>query len=951
MSDSSKSADKKVGKPGAIALTTASALLSFATSAAAQDSTPTDAMPDGAESIEEVVVTGFRASLDKALDAKQAQVGAIDMIVAEDIADFPDLNLAESLQRVPGVVITRDAGEGRQISVRGLGPQFTRVRINGIEAMSANGGTDAQGGTNRNRNFDFNTFASELFNNLTVRKTSAAENEEGSLGATVELQTGRPFDFDGLTVAAGVQLGYNDLNEDTDPRATFLISNTFADGKFGALMSVAYSDRKLADDGSSTVRWQNGLGTGASFGANEIGSTAPPLATLNAAFRPRIPRFDKYEHDQQRLGVTASLQFAPSDSTSFNFDALYSQFDAEREEIFLESVVFSTATPATIGDVNTIAAEIDDTNTLVYGLFNDVDIRSEARHDELQTRFYQFTLEGEHRFSEAFSIDGRVGFAEANHDNPVQTTLLFDAPNVDGYSFDYRANSRVPLITYGTAAVESDSPQNVNGGIWALSQIRLRPQSTINSFQTAELDFVWKQSDAFTLKIGPQWKNYIFKTTEVRRTNGTTGNVEAILPAIASSAPIAGYSEITEFGDGLDMPAGSVTRWLSPDVDAAVDVLDLNNRTIYPLGITPALGNNAEVEEDDIGGYIQGDFRFEVGNQTLRGNLGVRYVETTQNSKGYANQGTTAGAPVLQEAEREYSDTLPSLNLVYDISDELLLRFGAAKVMTRPNLGNITPSAAVTGSSTVRTVTVGNPLLEPFRAEAYDLGVEWYFAPESLLSLALFYKDIGTFVQNQRTTAPFTGNPFGIPDSVAIAACGNQAGCNPAADWQFTFPVNTPGGDLQGFEISYQQPFTFLPGVWSNFGTLLNYTGVESEIEYLVIGAPSVTNDLTGLSEDAYNATLYFDNKVFSARVSGAFRSDYLTTVPGRDNNDVEGTAETLNIDFSASYHVNDNFTVSLEGLNLTDEVQDQWVSSTGDRLSYYHHQGRQFYVGARFKY
>src|SRR5688572_23559749 len=197
MSESIKSAVKKAAFPSAKALTTATAMLAIAASAVAQDSNP-DAMPEGAEAVEEVVVTGFRASLNKAIEAKKAEAGAIDMIVAEDIADFPDLNLAESLQRVPGVAIARDAGEGRQISVRGLGPQFTRVRINGIEAMSANGSTDAAGGTNRNRNFDFNTFASELFTNITVRKTSAAETEEGSLGATVDLRTGRPFEYEGL---------------------------------------------------------------------------------------------------------------------------------------------------------------------------------------------------------------------------------------------------------------------------------------------------------------------------------------------------------------------------------------------------------------------------------------------------------------------------------------------------------------------------------------------------------------------------------------------------------------------------------------------------------------------------------------------------------------------------------------------------------------------------------
>ncbi len=944
MSKSKKSADKKAAISTTQALTAATALLTIAGTAVAQDASAHVASA-GAENIEEVVVTGFRASLDKALDAKQEQVGAIDMIVAEDIADFPDLNLAESLQRIPGVVIARDAGEGRQISVRGLGPQFTRVRINGVEAMSANGSTDAAGGTNRGRNFDFNTFASELFSNITVRKTAAAEIEEGSLGATVDLRTGRPFDYDGLTIAGSAQIGYNDLNSSKDPRGAFLISNTFADGRFGALFSVAYTKRELADEGASTVRWQNSgtcPGTGC-FGPLETGyAGAPTLAQINAAFRPRIPRYDKYQHEQERIGVTAALQFAPTDSTSISLDALYAKFDATREEMFLETPVFSTTGGAGIGDVNVVDAVIDDTNTLVYGVFNDVDIRSEARFDSLETEFTQVTLEGRHEFSDAFSASARAGFAEANHDNPVQTTLLFDANNIDGYTYDYRENSRLPYFSYGSADV-------TNPATWTLTQIRMRPQSTINSFRTASIDLEWKASDAFSLKFGPQWKNYVFKSTEARRSNGTTGNQEGVIPGAVAGTSIASYSRLVSMSDGLGIPAGTATTWLVPDYTAAVDALDLDNPALYRMGIEPSLGNNNQIEEDDKGAYIQGDFNIPLGSQSLRGNVGVRYVKTDLTSRGYT---FTSGAPLLVTVEHDYSDVLPSMNLVYDISDSLLVRFGASKVMTRPNLGNLNPGAAVSVSGNNRTVTAGNPQLEPFRAKAYDLGVEWYFAPESLLSAAVFYKDIESFVQTIRETRPFTGNPLGLPDSVAVAACGTVVGCSPASDWQFNLPANTPGGDLKGFEISYQQPFSFLPGIWSNFGTVLNYTGVESEIDYLdATGNVTATSDLTGLSKRAYNATLYFDNSVFSARLAAAFRSDYLTTVPGRNGNDIEGTAETFNLDFSSSYNVNENFTLTLEALNLTDEVDDQWVDSTGNRLSYYHYQGRQYFLGARFKF
>jgi iron complex outermembrane recepter protein len=972
MSESNSNADKKTAISTATALTAATALLTFASGAVAQEAAA-DAAPEGAENIEEVVVTGFRAALDKALDAKQAQTSAIDMIVAEDIADFPDLNIAESLQRVPGVVIARDAGEGRQISVRGLGPQFTRVRINGVEAMSANGGTDAAGGTNRGRNFDFNTFASELFNNITVRKSASADVEEGSLGATVDLRTGRPFDFDGLTIAGGVQLGYNDLTENSDPRGTFLISNTFADGKLGALFSVAYTKREVLDEGSSTVRWMSAGNpatnclTFAAVAANTNcfgpmdappGANVPTLAQINSAFRPRIPRYDLYQHEQERIGVTASLQFAPSDNTTISLDALYAKFDATRSEMFLETPIFSTAGNAMgvlnqgINDVNVVAAEIDASNTLVYGVFNDVDVRSEARFDELTTEFTQLTLEGKHSFSDAFALNALVGFAESNHENPVQTTLLFDAVDIDGYSYDFRGDSRNPLITYGnlrvTDNVVTGDPATTTQ--WALSQIRLRPQSTINSFQTASFDLEWKPSDTFGLKFGPQWKNFIFKSTELRRSNGTTGNQETNVVA-AMGVPIVNYSRTQEFGEDLDLPAGSVTTWLVPDYNAALSALNLNDRSIYRLGIEPALANNNEIEEDDIGAFLQGDFRFELGSQTLRGNLGVRYVETNLTSTGYTFQTGAGGGAVQQVVDVTYDDVLPSLNLVYDISESLLVRASASKVMTRPNLGNLAPGASVSVSGNSRTVTGGNPELEPFRANAYDASVEWYFAPESLLSLALFYKDITSFVTNVRENIIFSDNPLGLPDSVAIAQCGATVGCGPDVEWAFTLPTNTEGGELQGFEISYQQPFSFLPGMLSNFGTILNYTAVESEVDYVNSLGQVTKADLAGLSDTSWNATLYFDNKIVSARVAAAYRSEFLTTIPGRDGNDVEGTAETLNIDFSTTWNINDNFAVSLEALNLTDEVQDQWVDSIGDRLSFYHHQGRQYYVGARFKY
>ena len=922
------------------------------TGVASADPQPQDTAPQAPQDesaaagpeLGEVVVTAYRQSLAIALDQKQKAAAAIDMIVAEDIADFPDLNLAEAIQRVPGVSIARDAGEGRQVTVRGLGPQFTRVRINGIEALTTNGGTDAAGGTNRGRNFDFNTFASELFNNITVRKTASAEVEEGSVGATVDLRTGRPFDYNGLTFLTQVQGGYNDISEDISPRAAVLISNTFGDGRWGALFSAAYTDRKLLDEGSSTVRWQNGTAAGSNFGSLDpnyaaSGSTAT-LAEVNGAFHPRIPRYDKYEHEQERLGLTGSLQFQPSDSTQLSLDVMYSEFDAERSEIFLESHVFSTNGMAGIQGVEVNAAQIGANNTLVFGSFDNVDVRSEARFDELETRFYQATLDGVHSFTDAFRLHGLVGFAQSNHDNPVQTTLLFDANDIDGYTYDYRGDDRLPLITYGTTDVTSPAT-------WTLSQIRLRPQSTLNTFKTVSFDVDFNMSDNFTLKAGPQWKDYEFVTTEARRPS------ETVIPANVAATPVGSYSEVISFGDGLGVPGGTPTSWRIPDINAAANLFGLYDQSVFPLSITPALGNNNTVEEEDTGGYVQLDWSAEMFGRPLRGNLGVRYVETKQTTTGFQTRtGTTQ--PVETTTERTYDNTLPSLNMVFEATDDFLIRVGAAKTMTRPGLGQITPGGTVSVSGNLKSVTTGNPELDPFEADNYDLAFEWYFAAESLVSVAFFYKDISTFVQTIRETGQlFSDNPLGLPDDVALALCGPAVPADTCLQgWEFNTPANTPGGDLDGFEISYQQPFTFLPAPFDGFGAILNYTAVDSKVKYLNQDNVVVANtDLTGLSQSAYNATLYFENQRFSARVSAAYRDEYLTTVPGRNGNDVEGTTETLNLDAAAAFKLNDNIEFTLEAINLTDEFQDQWVDGNGDRLSYYHHTGREYFLGARFRF
>lgn len=927
--------------------------------AQAQDAASDDAAAAAPASDQEIVVTGFRGSLERALQVKRTETSAVDTILAEDIGKFPDLNLSESIQRVPGVALARDGGEGRSISVRGLGPQFTRVRINGMEALTTAGGADASGGTNRGRGFDFNIFASDLFNAITVRKTADAETDEGSLGATVDLRTARPFDYKKtFTLAASAQASYNDLYQKVSPRGAIMASIQDPDGTIGALVSVAYTKRKLIEEGYSTVRWAKG--SSFSPGFESVGGTAcPPLpltppvtqpaacADANAALHPRFPRYDYYIDDQERLGVTASIQWRPGPDTLISIDGLYADFKATREERYLEAPSFSVAGACTvanrptscgIADTEVVSSTITN-GIMTKGTFNDVDLRVEDRFDNLDTKFKQVTFDVTHDINDKLNFHFLGGYSVSDHQNPIQNTITFDQFNVDNYSFDY-TDGRHPVFNFGTANLTSPTA-------WTLSQLRLRAASAKNSYWYGDMSATWKIAPEFRLQFGANYKEYSFATTELRRTNGTTGNQETVIPATVAATSLAGYSQVVSI-------LGQ--SFLAPVYSQANSLFNLTDPTVFNgafrLGPEPALGNNSKVHEKDKGFFVQSDFNFELGGgMKLRGNAGVRYVETDQAATGY---GFVAGAVQQVTVPNSYHDWLPSINVVFEPTSQLAIRLAAADVMTRPSLGSLPPGISINVAGANRTVTVGNPTLEPFRARTYDAAIEYYFGQGSLISVAFFQKNIKSFIQTQTTqSTTFTGNPFGLPDSLAIAACGNASGCAPGLNnWSFSFPANTPGGPLRGFEINYQQPLRFLPGFLTHTGLLLNYTQVSSDIKYLNgAGVVVVTAPLTNLSKRSANATVYYEDKVISARVSGAYRSSYLTTVPATElGTSVQGTAATWNIDASLQITLTDQVKLTFEGVNLTDQYQDQYIQP-GNLLSVYHHTGREFLAGIRFNY
>jgi iron complex outermembrane receptor protein len=1009
--------------------------------------------------VETLVVNGFRSSLEVSLDLKRRALDSSDSILAEDIAKFPDMNVSESLQRIPGITLARDQGEGREISVRGLNSTFTRVRINGMEALATTGSEDVNGGANRGRSFDFNVFASELFSQLTVHKTASAEVEEGSLGATVDLHTAHPFDQPGFHLVTSGQAGYNSLAGTFNPRMAALVSDTFLGGRLGVLFSAAYQIQNGDEEGASSVRFQNDntaqtashgeplvagcvsnlpaaaadCATGQRFGtvaynppaalpgaaANQVFTAAsgglPNRETVgalangatynagvqpnnydivNEAFHPRFPRYDDITNHEKRLGLTGSVQWQPDDQTLFTFDALLADFAVVRNEAYLEAESFSNNNVSStiaglnapilgIGSIGILNYDVNPaTNNLDYVQATNVGLRSEHRLDHLDTRFGEFTLDASHIFSDTFRIHGLAGFAQSNHNNPIQTTLTMDydctaATSTTGtvagcpggagggagtasnpYTYDYRGNlALLPSLTYGNVDVTS-----TNG--WFLSQIRERANFIHNSYRTVQGDFDWKAFDWLHVKGGFDYKNYGYSAVVTARSNGTTASQDMVIPAaLESSAALAQDVQLVHL-HGIAVGPGTPTVWAVPSIAAFNNQFQIFSPTAFQgafqQGPGQFLSQNGIVGEDDYGVWLEGEWETQIGGVPFRGNIGGRYIETDQSTVGYSFD-PNARDTVTTQLARNYHDFLPAVNTVLEPADNFLIRLNAALVMARPDLANLLPggaTATVTGSNF--NVTENNPNLNPYRAKTADMSFEWYYEKGALFSVAFFYKHLDTLIQTLRENIPFNTNTDGVPNSLAVAACGvayvapPASGCNETAIWSFVKPVNSKGAPLYGTEISWQQPFDFLPDRFRNLGVAGNITFVQAQQTYYNSDGSIFTRaDLTGLSRTSYSATAYYDDSVLEVRGTATFRSKYIPNggVNPGSLNDLLITNSTLNVDASAMYRIDNHFTVTFDGINLTDQPSTQLADSEGQRLYYNHYTGTNYFAGLRYSY
>jgi TonB-dependent receptor len=1076
---------------------------------------------EGAEDIGEIQVTGYRAALRSALETKRESAVMVDAINADDIADFPDANLAESLQRIPGISIDRDQGEGRTITVRGLPGDFTRVRINGLEALSTAGANDAGTLPNRSRSFDFNTFASELFSSLKVQKTSQAATEEGSLGATVDLVTGRPMDFKPFQLGFSAEDSYYENGEFHNPKLAGLVS--WHNEKFGALLSAAYSERQTAIDqfrrgpasSDYVYRQSDFLGNegpqrggfsapvGTTFGtaitnpaaiAAQTGSDPIAYANLYPGAPYNTPgRFDdsivkfpalgsveQSDVKYNRLGITNSYQWKPTDTTQVNLDLLYSTYEyanvinqvstvglnrnntnatyntataattvANRRAMYPGLCTFNdglgtapaqdcgqamagTNTPALVPGyafsfapkdldpydyytnpmspgfvadptgrglgfrdalIGRPAVDVLDshvTNGVAdYMVLRNVDMRSAADASFYTTTFKQASLDVQQEIGDA--LHANLVYGQSESTNEARGLLVeFNAMDTSGpFVYDERAHGSMPVFDLGFDAA---NPANW-GIVKGFSAMRHYEYLTENKYNGGRLDFTLDINDKVNLGFGYNNRQYKFNTKKLER------NTDVINPTEREAGvTTASLGHVVNFGQGLEVPAGTLSSFFAPDLDAFNDTFGFECACVNEFGDFRTIRRNNgrddfSVIENDHGVWAQLNFNTEMFGRRIFGNFGVREAFTALDSIGNSN--SVGGLPI--RASNDYADTLPSMNIAYEVAKDFIVRVGASKVMARPLLGNLAPTItaisvpnAPPGGSGVATLTIGNPYLKPFRGVNYDMSLEWYFNEGGLLSGAYFRKDIDSFPQTILFDAPLStfADAAGIAQirqgftNVNQLAYIDSDGIFRARQFR-----DAPGGELSGFEVSYQQDFTFLPWFLKNLGAQINYTHIESELNYILDPGNGTTIPQTtskgpwlGSSPNAVNFTLYYEVPNFSARVSVAQREGYFTTypiaagscAPGIDTstaavpadpnaavtycnapliNDFTGSESTTNVDASVRYNFTDRLAVSLEALNLTNQTTDRFAYVDNPVVTQYGSTGRQFTFGVRYRY
>ncbi|HSX50360.1 MAG TPA: TonB-dependent receptor [Cellvibrio sp.] len=853
--------------------------------------------------VEEIVVTGYRASLQSALDTKRDSNGVVDAISSEEIGKFPDTNLAESLQRITGVSIDRSGGEGRQITVRGLGPQFNTVLLNGRQMPNANA----------SRGFNFDTVAAEMVSGVEVYKTSTATTQSGGIGATVNVKTARPLDVG--TKLTGSIKGMSESNvSGVTPSVSGLFSTTFNEN-IGVLAAVSYQEREYLSDAAEQRRWDWRSRRPATLGSYlRLPDANGNLQ--NVDFYPTQTVIRRQEFDRERLNGSLVFQYQPADNFTLTVDAQYS--DLQQEGMEYESAAW-------YGYGNNEQYEIDDNGTIINRTVTNAGLDFFVNNPETQEVGLTTGIEANWNITDSSNLVIAYSQSTAEAQPDGQKNISRSDVQASPLSFTFEVRDDVASHFY-----DNEDIGIANARIWQYDGYSDPRKDEIDQ---ARVDYTFTQ-DSFTLKAGAMFTDQTKTIQQYTTTLG--GSLQGKYTLVGTDpttslfrtveeANAAGYeTKIMNHGVLGDLAYfsfdplafNSWVQYAQQDPTATAAQKNVNASTLV---LQP---NWSEINEETTSFYVEGTKSYDISGRDLTFVAGVRYEDTKIASTSLERTLVSLTPPAVagENYVRGFSESvpftdgdgydvfLPNLSVKYDLLEDVIVRFAASQTITRPELTDMRSSRDFgdirEGQSGIGSA--GNPNLEPFMSDNFDLSAEWYINDFDYISLAAFSKSIDNFVVTEAAPEVITG--------VIDPATGQDV------VYEMRRPRNLDTKEVSGIEVGGQHIFGD-----SGFGVIANATFVFADPEYdfdTPLGEVPKADAVVGVSDSA-NLIGFYENGPFQIRIAYNWRDSFIRGFQyyySSTSNEPVVVEDYSQVDVTMSYDLTDNFSIFLEGINVTEE-------------------------------
>lgn len=892
--------------------------------------------------VEEVVVTGIAGSIERSIDRKRTQKLISDGISSEDLGKFPDNNIADALQRVSGVAIDRSSGEGRYVSIRGLGPDFSAVLVNGRTPASEN----------EERAFSFDTLAAELINRVDVFKSSSAGLKEGGLGGTVDIVTARPFDYDGFKFAGSVKGMYEENSEETRPQGSFIISNTFDEGRFGFLASMTYQERATE---KYTVKNEfivdtdlepfltftdpsQGWGGGYAYSGDGLEEDTYRIQSIYAG---------AIDEKRKRVGGNLVFQARPSETLQFTADAIYSDYSISTSEYSTGSYLWAPSlSEANYVDQNGYYSVLD------HGYADGYNISGYAHLLNTTERPTESIIGGfniEWTPTDNVKVIADLSHSEAELDNRgLDRLYILEFLNRPGYIVT--SNGGIPDFQYRDVDAIQPAMGSEN-----MQDLRARISSNDGVYNKgtndeAKVDLFWEpDSELWTsIKLGAS-HSIAEKQTEFWQTPDL---IRRMYHGLATGQEID-YDNIVTGIRTVDGDFGGLINdvyMIDPAAyrDWMANNLDGRTRADSASGIASkeafiANGNSWDavktndsyvIEETITSMYLEADMRANLFSRPLELNAGLRYTATDVTSNGTSSiltglerESTGEGEPpspwlvqILDDdsgsevhIESQYDNWLPSFNATFEVSEDFYIRGALSKTLTRPTLSGLAPYLSYSTTTTsVRNAMGGNPNLQPFESTNYDVSFEYYFDEASIFAIALYQKDIENFIVRRTEVEVFDGIEVDDPAW---------------REFNVTRPRNSKTATIEGAEINLTMTFE------NGLGLTANYTFVDSTASL----SDSVDEEqfaLPGLS-DTGNFSLFYAKNKFQGRIAYNYRTEFIGIVFSGPSNEPVYYDDYGTVDLNLSYDLTNNVTTFFEVINATGETINKYGRHENQFIGY----------------